>query len=61
MRTREHRRLSREYGLTFRDGLEANEEIVEGQSFYLVDEEPQSKDLAGPVDDKPAKAASKGR
>lgn len=37
------------------------EEIVEGQSFYLVDEEPQSKDLAGPVDDKPAKAASKGR
>jgi putative ABC transport system permease protein len=28
---REHRRLSREYGLTFRDHLEANEEIADGQ------------------------------
>jgi putative ABC transport system permease protein len=28
---REHRRLSREYGLTFRDHLEPNEELVSGQ------------------------------
>jgi putative ABC transport system permease protein len=28
---REHRRLAREYGLTFRDHLEANEELVAGQ------------------------------
>lgn len=34
-------------------------EIVEGQSFYLVDEEPQSRELAGPIDEKPAKATSK--
>lgn len=30
---RDHRRLAREYGLTFRDHLEANEEIVDG-SFW---------------------------
>ena len=28
---RDHRRLSREYGLTFRDRLEANEELVSGE------------------------------
>jgi putative ABC transport system permease protein len=28
---REHRRLSREYGVTFRDAVEANEEVVEGE------------------------------
>lgn len=43
---REHRRLSREYGLTFRDHLEANEELVEGQFWDAASEE----DAAGGAD-----------
>ena len=42
---RDHRRLSREYGLTFRDHLEANEELVEGA--FWDDGPPDPERLAG--------------
>jgi putative ABC transport system permease protein len=46
---REHRRLSREYGLTFRDHLEANEELVAGQ-FWQPAGDATTAVAAGAVD-----------
>lgn len=34
-------------------------ELVEGQSFYLVEEEPQPRELAGPTDDEKTEKAAK--
>lgn len=42
---RDHRRLSREYGLTFRDRLEANEELVAGQ-FWPADGDAATASVA---------------
>lgn len=42
---REHRRLTREYGLTFRDHLEANEEIVRGEFWSASDARPASRGI----------------
>lgn len=46
---REHRRLSREYGLTFRDHLEANEELIAGR-FWEPTRDAMTASQPGAVD-----------
>lgn len=47
---RDHRRLSREYGLTFRDHLEANEELVEGTFWDPTSDAAVASASSGDVD-----------
>ena len=47
---RDHRRLSRDYGLTFRDALEANEQIVSGTFWDTAAAAGQAFDGGGEAD-----------